>query len=195
MVRVEPELVRADGVQQVVLGRGESYPPGAHDPRPLAVQLYAVRATGPGLPWGGRVASERDRALLGIGAHGVHEVEYFGDAGRGCWTHRQARLEVPAGRGTLRLRLLAARPQPPATVVRLQGGQTVGPLDFGGAPLDVELTVAGEHGPALVELDSIPYVPADEGHGDDRRELGVVLLEVHFEPAPDVLRRWRLTLD
>jgi hypothetical protein len=185
-LRVDAERVRDDRANRMSFRRAQGYPPGEHDRRPLAVQLLGVQLRGPFLPWRGSLVSAEQRAAIGARLVGHHLPELFGDHGPGVWLEPRSRLEVTAGPGRLVMTMWAPRPDAPDTVVRLDGGTMVGPLELGPAPMEVSIPVADqdlEDGILVVELESVPYVPALAGHGDDRRTLGVVVSEVRFEPA------------
>ncbi|HQN97576.1 MAG TPA: hypothetical protein PLM61_14465, partial [Thermoanaerobaculales bacterium] len=184
-VRIDPMLVRADAANRLAFARERGYPPGPEDRRPLAVQLLSLAVRGPALPWSGPVASPVDRDRLGVRIEGHFPPETFGDAGPGVWLTPSARLELPAGAGRIGLTLLAPRPTPPRTVVRVAGHASAGPVDPGSRPTDVWLVVSDRDvvaGTVVVELLSEGYRPSDHG-GHDDRELGVVLTRVRFEPS------------
>jgi len=183
---VDPGLLRADRSNRVGLGRAETFVPGGGDDRELAARLCGVRVVGPGLPWGGPVASTAERAALALEGVGLWGAEGFGSYGRGCWLEPSARLLTRAGAGTLSLELWAPRPTSPETVVRVAGRVVAGPLALGPSPAEVVVTLgAGDviGGRVEVELDSVPFQPSGARTGPDRRELGVVLSRVRFEPA------------
>ena len=184
-VRIDPVQVRADAANRLSFARECGYPPGPEDPRPLAVQLLSLRVRGPALPWEGPVASEAERERLGVRIDGHYQPETFGDAGAGVWLAPFARVELPAGAGRIGLTLLAPRPTPSRTVVRVAGREVAGPVDPGTRPSELWLTVGDgdvANGVAVVELVSEGYRPSDHGGRDDR-ELGVVLTRIRFEPA------------
>jgi len=171
-------------------GRSRSCPPGAADQRPLAVQLFEIRARTAGDAWSGKVSHRWQRKILRVELEGAFEAEVFPGVGDAVWLGPSARLSVPAVEGHLRLRLWAPRPISPKMVVRVAGRRAAGPLDLGPRPVDVEVDVlSGEAPDGWVELEisSVPYRPADSG-GEDRRSLGVVLSEVAFEPLDQGLR-------
>jgi hypothetical protein len=167
------------------LGRLQSYPPGAADQRPLAVQLYEIWARTAGAAWSGKVCHPRQREYLRVELEGAFEAEVFPDGGEGVWLQPLAVLTMPAAEGRLRLRMWAPRPIGSQMVIRVAGRRAVGPLDLGSRPADVEVDVLSEEAPngwVEIEISSAPYRPADSG-GEDRRSLGVVLSEIAFEPV------------
>ncbi len=164
--------------------RARGHPPGGGDSRPLAVQLYELRALRPGAAWAGPVNRPWDREALRVELDGAYEAEGFPGAGEGVWLRPRAVLRVPAGAGRLGLRLWAPRPTPPRTVIRVAGRIVSGPLEIGPEPgvFEVELPAAeGADGRLEVELVSDAYRPAHEGSADPR-ELGVVLSDLAFVP-------------
>jgi len=174
-------------VSTLRFSRSESFAPGGGDTRQLAVQLFEVRALHPQRRWEGAVVHPWQRSALRVQLEGAYEAEDFGEAGEGVWLGPSARLTVPAGAGTLRLRLWAPRPSPPRTQILLAGRPVTGVLDIGSRPGEVEVLVvlgALEDGSVKLELVSDPYVPSVNG-GDDHRELGVVLSGVRFEPLDE----------
>ena len=181
-----PEGVRSDGVNRIVFRRTEAYPPGDGDQRPLSVKLLGVRIAGPAFPWTGRTATAAARRRLGVELEGAWKPERFGRLGSGCWLHPTATLLVPAGSGTLRLHLAAPRPKPAEVTVRIGKRLAAGPVTIPphGTWLPVPVLPGdGRGGTVEVELRATPFNPAREGRGTDRRDLGVVLLEISFDPA------------
>ncbi|MFV2071931.1 MAG: hypothetical protein ACC742_04670 [Thermoanaerobaculales bacterium] len=181
---IEVEPAWAEVVSTLRFSRSASYAPGNGDARPLAVQLFEVRALHPKRRWEGAVVHPWQRSALRVGLEGAYGAEDFAEAGEGMWLGPSARLTVPAGPGTLRLRLWAPRPTPPRTQILLAGRPATGAVDVGPRPEEVEVVVApgdAENGMVKLELVSLPYVPSGDG-GDDHRELGVVLSGVRFEP-------------
>jgi hypothetical protein len=177
--------VRAGAANRLSFDRESGHPPGPEDRRPLAVQLLALEVQGPALPWSGPVAVPADRERLGVQIDGGYPPETFGDAGAGVWLGPAARLELPAGPGRIGLTLLAPRPTPPRTVVRVAGREVAGPVDPGTRGSELWLSLRdGDvvNGIAVVELASEGYRPSDHS-GSDHRELGVVLTRVRFEPS------------
>jgi len=184
-VRIEPGQVRDDVSNRLSFHRDRGYPPGPEDRRPLAVQLLDLRVRGPALPWQGPIASEEDRERLGVRIDGHYLPESFGDAGQGVWLAPTARIELPAGPGRIGLTLLAPRPTPPRTVVRVAGREVAGPVELGPGPSELWVAVGGDDssgGAVVVELLSEPFRPSDHGRMDDR-ELGVVVTHARFDPA------------
>lgn len=183
---VDPALLRADRSNRVRLERAQAFVPGGGDLRSLAAQLHGVRVVGPGLPWGGPVASAAERAALDLEGVGLWGAEDFGSYGRACWLEPRAWLVARAGVGTLTLELWAPRPTSPETVIRVAGRVVAGPLALAPSPVEVVVALGAddvEGGRVVVALDSVPYLPAAAGVGADPRELGVVLSRVRFEPA------------
>jgi len=81
--------------------------------------------------------------------------------------------------------LLAPRPTPPRTVVRVAGREVAGPVELGPGPSELWVAVGGDDfagGAVVVELLSEPFRPSDHGRTDDR-ELGVVVTHARFDPA------------
>ena len=197
---VEVARLDGDGGEQVVwldepataagtgavlrFGRSRACPPGAEDQRPLAVQLFEIRARAVGAAWSGNVSQPRQRQIQRVKLDGAFEAEEFPGIGEGLWLRPAAVLRVPAVEGRIRLRLWAPRPTSPHMVVRVAGRHAAGPLDLGPRPADIVVNVLSGEAPdgwAEIEISSVPYRPADSG-GEDRRSLGVVLSEVAFEP-------------
>lgn len=192
---IEAGDLRTDQAQHLVLRRAEAYRPGGSDTRPLAVQLLGCRAVGPGVGWSGSLAEEPERNRLGAHIEGAYPAETFGAHGRACWLRPEAHLELPAGPGLLRLALWAPRPVPSQTSIRLAGRVLARP-DLGNQPVNVELHLdpAGPAGhgrvPVVLEIESVPYVPAEHSPSTDRRELGVVLQSASFTPEGSAAARW-----
>jgi len=164
--------------------RSKAYPPGVEDQRPLAFQLYEIRARTAGAAWVGKVSHSWQRQILRVELEGAFEAEVFPDIGEGVWLRPSAVLRVPAVEGRIRLRMWAPRPISPRMVIRVAGRRAAGPLDLGPQPGDIEVDVlSGEalDGWVEIEISSEPFRPADTG-GEDRRLLGVVLSEIAFEP-------------
>jgi hypothetical protein len=177
----------------IVCERSQVYPPGGGDPRPLAVQVFAARAIGPGLPWHGAVATAQERQRLGISIDGAYPPEQLGKHGRACWLRPAATLTVPAGRGRLTLTMWAPRPLPAETVIRVSGRHVLGPLALENQPQEIEVPVHADDvrdNRVIVELCSVPYIPAATGRSRDRRKLGIVLQAVRFQPPPEAVRQW-----
>jgi len=172
-------------VAELRLSRAAAFPPGGDDQRPLAVQLFELRAMSPGGAWAGPVAHPWQRDAVKVELEGAWDGESFADNGDGVWLGPRAILRVPAGDGRLRLRLWAPRPTPAHTVLFVAGRRVAGPLDISPQPRFFDLEVLEsdvEGGRVEVEIASDPYSPASDG-GVDSRTLGVVLSEVAFEPG------------
>ncbi len=181
---VAEELAAADGKGRLQFARAQGYVPSDRDLRPLSVQLFGVRAVGQGVRWAGAVASEEDRQRSLIKATGLLDAEVFPE-GRGVWTKPLAKLFVPAGPGTLTLRLWAPRPKPPALEIAVLGKNVTGPVEIGHDPITVDVPVTAAmvaRGGVELELRATPFCPAKEGGSADTRELGVVLSHVRFVP-------------
>jgi hypothetical protein len=174
----------AGRISRLEFDRSRGYPPGNDDPRPLAVQVFELRASSPGAAWTGAITHSWQRLALRVEVEGTHEPEFFPGIGAGVWLGPRAILRLPATVGRLRLRLWAPRPSPPRTVIRVAGRDASGPLDIGPDPTDHEVEVLpGEaiEGRLEIEVLSDPYVPSEHG-GEDRRSLGVVISDLEFEP-------------
>jgi hypothetical protein len=185
-LRFDADQVRDHDVNQLSFRRAAGYPPGNGDQRPLAVQLFHVRAMAPNLPWSASLAVAAERRRLGILLQGHHGPENFGGVGRGVWLAPHAVLEVPAAAGRLELVAWAPRPVPADAVIRVGGEVVAGPLDLASTPLKVVVPIAEQHvhgGRVTFEIDSVEFVPAAAGVGTDRRELGIVVSEIRFEPS------------
>ena len=181
-----PPPAIANQVSTMNLDRASGYSPGDSDPRPLAVQVFEMRAVDPGRAWTGSVAHEWQREAIQVELVGAYGGEVFGEAGEGVWLAPRALLRVPAGAGVLSLRLWAPRPTPPLTRLRVGNEQVVGPLDIAEQPMEVSIEIAvadSTDGRVEIEIASDPYLPAVAGAGDSR-ELGVVLSRLTFVPAP-----------
>ena len=175
----------ADRVAELRFIRAAAFPPGGDDQRPLAVQLYELRAMSPGGAWAGPVAYTWQREAIRVGLEGAYEGESFADHGDGAWLGPRAILRAPAVEGRLRLRLWAPRPTPTHTMLFVTGRRVAGPLDVGPQPGFFDLEVLNsdvEGGRVEVEIVSDPYSPVSDG-GADSRTLGVVLSEVAFVPC------------
>ena len=182
-LRIPPAVV--DRVSELRFTRVAAFPPGGEDQRPLALQLYEVRALSPGGRWAGPVSHPWQRDAIKVTIEGAYGAEEFGEAGEGVWLGPRAVVRAPAAQGRFRLRLWAPRPTPARTVLFVAGRRATGPLDIGPRPAFFEVEVLGgeaEGGRVEVEIVSDPYTPASDG-GADRRTLGVVLSEVAFEPG------------
>ena len=182
---VSEELAAADGKGRLQFVRSQGYVPSDRDLRPLAVQLFGVRAIGQGVRWAGCLASEEERQRSLVKATGVLDAEVFPE-GRGVWTKPQAKLFLPAGVGTLALTLWAPRPKPPVLEVTALGKALSPPIEVGHDPIVVEVAITAAtvaKGGVELELKATPFCPAKEGGSSDTRELGVVLSQVRFTPA------------
>jgi len=194
-LRFDADQVHDADVNQLSFRRATGYSPGGSDPRPLSVQLFEVRALAPNLPWSGSLAADVDRERLGVRLNGHHEPEEFAGVGRGVWLAPRAVLEVPAAPGLLELLVWAPRPVAPETVIRVAGTRVAGPLEIGTRPQRVVVPISEEvrRDRVEIEIDSVAFVPAAAGVGTDRRELGIVVSEIRFEPAHPPL--WARPLD
>ena len=171
------------------------------DPRLLALRLFGIRAVGSRLPWAVSLADGPARERFRIRAEGLFPPEDFSD-GRGAWTTGRATLWLPAEGGSVFLTTWAPRPIAPTLEAMAGGRRIFGPVKVPRRPTELEivvpLDVAAEHGVEL-ELRVWPTTnPAREGHGGDRRELGVVLGAARFEPgtrAQDESVRWPYDAD
>lgn len=182
---VSEEAIAADGKNRLVFSRVQGYVPSDRDLRPLAVQLFGVRAVGQGVTWAGVVAAEEERARSLVKATGVLDPEEFPE-GRGVWTKPEAKLVVPAGPGKLTITMWAPRPKPPVLEIAVRGARVAGPLEVGHDPIQVDIPVtaaAVAKGAGELDLKATPFCPAKEGISSDARELGVVLAHVRFVPA------------
>jgi hypothetical protein len=170
---------------RMTFDRPRGYPPGGGDDRPLAVQLFEMRVLSSTNGWSGPISTNWQRDALHIEAEGFYDSEHFPGAGEGVWLEPRAVLRIPAWRGLLRLRMWAPRPMPPQTVIRVAGQRVAGPLEIGQQPelFEIEILTGDVFGESIeVELESIPYRPADDGSADPR-DLGVVLSFLEFEPG------------
>ncbi len=187
VVWIPPERVSADSINRVRFDRRAVYPPGHGDHRPLAVQLFGVELTGPGVPWHGPLATRAQRARLRVRVTGAYAPERFPRGGTGCWLRPHSELDVPAGSGELVLVLAAPRPSPPELEIRTSSGaKLAGPLHPGPRPGRFCLHVppgAVKDGRLHLRLESVGFNPARAGVSQDRRDLGVVLFAAAFEPA------------
>jgi hypothetical protein len=173
-----------DRVSHLVFGRRHGYPPGEADSRPLAVQLFELRAWSPAVGWEGAVSHPWQRQAMRVEVEGNYDAEDFPGVGKGMWFGPRGLLRLPATAGRLRLRMWAPRPTSPQSIVWIEGRRAAGPLEIGRLPADYEIEVMpgdAVDGRLVVEIVSDPYRPADEG-AVDSRELGVVLSEIAFQP-------------
>jgi hypothetical protein len=169
---------------RLVIDRANSYPTGDSDSRPMAVQVYEMRALNPVGAWASAINHPWQRDALQIELEGFYNAERFSSAGDGVWLRPRALLRVPAAGGRLRFRLWAPRPTPPRTLIRLAGRLSAGPLEVGPLPEVFEVEVLPSDsldGRLEVEILSDAYRPAEDGVADPR-ELGVVLSDLDFEP-------------
>ena len=174
----------ADRVSHLVFGRRQGYPPGGGDSRPLAVQVFEIRALNQGAPWASPVSHAWQREAMRIEVQGAYDAERFPGIGEGAWLEPRALLRLPATVGRIRLRMWAPRPTPSQTEIRVAGRHAKGPLEIGPFPADYAIEVLpGDivDGRLEIEIRSDAYRPA-EGGAADVRELGVVLSDVAFEP-------------
>ena len=181
---LRPSLTATGRVSDLVFERLRGYSPGDGDPRPLAVQLFEIRALNQGVSWRSAVSRSWQREAMRIEVEGAYDAECFPGVGEGMWLGPRALVRLPAAAGTLNLRLWAPRPSPPQTVIRIGGRQAAGPLEMGLSPADYELDVLpGDvvSGRLEVEIRSDIYRPAEDGLADSRL-LGVVISDVAFEP-------------
>jgi len=172
-------------VAELRFSRAAAFPPGGDDQRPLAVQLFEMRAMSPGGAWAGPVAHPWQRDAINVELEGAWDGESFTDNGDGVWLGSRAILRAPAGEGRLRLRLWAPRPTPAITVLFVAGRRVAGPLDISLQPEFFDLDVLEsdiEGGRVEIEIVSDAYQPAADGSADSRI-LGVVLSDVEFEPS------------
>jgi hypothetical protein len=169
---------------QLKFDRARGFPPSRGDSRPLAVQVFEMRTLSPVDGWAGPVVHSWQREALQIEVEGASDAESFPGVDDGVWLAPRAVVRIPAGRGSLRLRLWAPRPTPPETVIWIAGQPVAGPLDIGprAQEFDVQIPETGSWGDRLeIVIASDPYRPADDGSAD-RRELGVVLSHLEFMP-------------
>lgn len=171
----------------VRLHRAASYPPGGGDERPLATQLFDVVVRPPGVPFEGGVVPDRALGRLRLEVDGRHPAEHFGVAGLGFWltpsSHLRLGLDEP---GTLELQVSAPRPEPAEVTIAVGGRRVIDGASVGPEPTTISVPLSGADlsaGTVELELSSTPFIPAEAGLGDDRRELGVVLHHVRFAPA------------
>ena len=174
----------ANRVSRLVLGRRQGYPPGGGDTRPLAVQLFEIRALSESVSWASAIVHTWQREALRIELEGAYDGEHFAAVGEGVWLRPRAVLRLPAAPGRLRLKMWAPRPTPPRTEIIVAGRHAAGPFEVGHLPSDYWLDVLPADtadGRLELEIRSNVYRPADSGSGDSR-ELGVVISELAFEP-------------
>jgi hypothetical protein len=177
-------LTATDRVSHLVFGRRRGYPPGGSDSRPLAVQLFEIRALSQSASWASAISHPWQREAMRIEVEGAYNAEHFPGIGEGVWLRPRALLRLPAMAGRLRLRMWAPRPTRARTVIRVAGRHAAGPLEIGPFPADYELEVLpgdAVDGRLEVEICSDIYRPAEDGAADSR-ELGVVFSDLAFEP-------------
>jgi hypothetical protein len=170
----------------VGLSRAAGYPPGGGDDRPLATQLLEVAVRPPGSVFGGAAATQRERWRLRLELDGAYGAEAFGDLGRGLWLEPQARLRLALTEpGRLLLGLASPRPTPANPTIRLDARVVEAPAAASGRFVVPVPVGRGEVADGAVEIDIScdPFVPARSGDSTDERSLGIVLLDVAFEPA------------
>jgi hypothetical protein len=175
----------ADRVAHLEFRRRRGYPPGGGDSRPLAVQLFGIRASNLGSAWASAISHSWQRRATRVEVENAYGAEDFPGIGDGMWLRPRARLSLPATVGRLRFRLWAPRPTPPRTVIRISDRDASGPLDIGQDPADYTVEILpGEaiDGRLEVEVLSDPYLPSEHGKTDPRA-LGVVISDLAFEPA------------
>jgi hypothetical protein len=170
----------------VRLRRAEAYPPGGGDDRRLTTQLLDVVVRPPGAAWSGSAATEGERRGLRLELEGGYGAEHFPELGRGVWVGPEAGFRVEVDEpGRLVLRLAAPRPTAALPIVVVDGAVVAGPLDLDHRPTTVEISVdeaAVERGVMEFTLVSEAFQPSSNGRGADSRELGVVLLDLAFQP-------------
>ena len=177
-------LTATDRVSHLVFGRRRGYPPGGSDSRPLAVQLFEMRALSPNHGWSGPVSHGWQREAMRIEVEGAYNAEHFPGIGEGVWLRPRALLQLPATAGRLSFRLWAPRPTPPRTEIWIAGRRAAGPLEIGRFPAVYAVEVLFDDvvdGRLEVEILSEIYRPAEDG-AVDSRELGVVFSDLAFEP-------------
>lgn len=181
---LQPSLTATGRVSDLVFERLRGYSPGDRDPRPLAVQLFEIRALSQGVPWRSAVSRSWQREAMRIEVDGAYDAEHFPGVGEGMWLSPRALVRLPATPGRLHFRMWAPRPTRARTVIRFAGRHAAGPLDIGPFPADYELDVLpGDEVSGLLEVEirSDIYRPAEDGLVDSR-ELGVVISDIAFEP-------------
>jgi len=181
-LRLPPSAVGR--VSPLVFTRGEGYPPGDGDSRPLAVQLFEIRALSQSASWAGAISHAWQREAMRVEVEGNYGAENFPGVEEGMWLGPRALVRLSATAGRLRLRMWAPRPTPPRTVIRVAGRHAAGPLEIGHFPADYEIEVLPDDavdGRLEVEILSDAYRPAEDG-AVDSRDLGVVLSDIAFQP-------------
>ena len=180
----QPPLTATGQVSDIVFRRQQGYSPGDGDARPLAVQLFEIRALNQSSSWASSISHPWQREAMRIEVEGAYDAEHFPGAAEGVWLRPRALLRLPATPGRLHLRMWAPRPTPARTVIRFAGRHAAGPLEVGPFPADYAVEVLPADvidGRLEVEIRSDTYRPAEDGAADSR-ELGVVLSELGFEP-------------
>jgi len=175
----------ADRASPLLFRRLQGYSSGDGDLRPLAVQLFEIRALSQSVSWASAISQPWQREAMRIEMEGAYDTEHFPGIGEGVWLGPRAFLRLPATVGRLHLRMWAPRPTAARTEVRIAGRCAAGPLEIGPIPAVYEVEVLpGEavDGRLEVEIRSDKYLPANDG-GADSRELGVVLSRVGFQPV------------
>ncbi|MDX2435576.1 MAG: hypothetical protein QNL88_00875 [Acidobacteriota bacterium] len=181
-LRLKVSPGHADLISTVAIERARGFAPGSEDRRLLAAQIFEMRAVDSGRSWTGSVAQNWQRDALQVELVGAFKAEVFAVEGEGVWLSPRAVLRVPAGAGTLRLRLWAPRPTPSQTVLSIGGEWALGPLDITPQPMEVEIDLTkgtSPDGRIAIEILSQKFEPAAHGLNDSR-ELGVVLSRVTF---------------
>jgi len=183
----------------VRMSRATGYPPGHGDQRPLAAQLLGVVVRPPGAAFGGPIATPIDRFKLRLEIEGAHQPESFGELGGGVWLEPEARLRLALDEpGQLVLRLASPRP----TRANLRIGRKGLEVGFAGELTPGESLVSMyidsaevADGGADIGLLSDAYIPSESGNGADSRRLGVVLLELEFQPENPTMGWWDASLN
>jgi hypothetical protein len=181
---IQPPPTATGRVSDLAFRRLKGYAPGDGDSRPLAVQLFEIRALSQGSPWASSICHPWQREAMGIEVEGAFEAEHFPGVGEGVWLGPRALVRLQASVGTLRLRMWAPRPTPARTVIRVAGRHAAGPLEIGFLAVEYEVEVVPDDvidGRLEVEIRSDTYRPAESGMADSR-ELGVVISDIAFEP-------------
>jgi hypothetical protein len=171
-------------VSDLSFRRRQGYSPGDGDSRPLAVQLFEIRALGQSSSWASAISHPWQREAMRIEVEGAYDAEHFPGVEEGMWLGPRALVRLSATAGRLRLRMWAPRPTPPRTVIRVAGRHAAGPLEIGPFPADYEIEVLpGDvvDGRLVIEILSDPYSPAEDD-AVDSRDLGVVLSDIAFQP-------------